>query len=140
MTAEEVNKTAKRYNKAALYIIVALTLIGLLLVQVTFSYELILSLVFSSVYSLLTSVAYGNVWKHMAIGGTDKLTKFYLGGSVVKMLLALIVVVAGLFLLRSSKDLLLGFTAIFAAFFMVLLAFDCVFFARIAKSNSSTNK
>ncbi len=140
MTAEEIGKTARRYNKVALYVIVALTLVGLLLVQVTFSYELSLSLVFSSVYSLLTSVVYGNVWKRMALSGTDKLTKFYLGGSVVKMLLALIVVVVALFLLRGDKEVLLGFTAIFAAFFMVLLAFDCVFFVRIAKSNSSTNK
>ncbi len=138
MTAEDIRTKARQYNKVSLWLVVALTMVGLVYVQVTYSYGLIYSLVFSSLYSLVTCWIYGAAWKRIALNSPDSLNLFYLAGSGLRMVLGLIVVLVGMFLLRDNRGQLLGFTAVFVLFYLAILLFDSVFFVRIAKSNSST--
>ena len=46
---------------------------------------------------------------------------------------ALVILVAGL-LLRGNKEVVLTFMLIFAVFYIVMLVFDCIYFARLEKN------
>ena len=51
------------------------------------------------------------------------------------MLSALVVVVIAMVVMKDDKSSLLGFTAMFVGFYLVMLVFDCVYFSQIEKKN-----
>jgi hypothetical protein len=58
--------------------------------------------------------------------------RFYLVGSVLRLLLALSVFLIYLVVVR-KRQAVIGFALIFAIFYIVLLAFDCLYFVRVEK-------
>lgn len=132
---EQVDKIARIYKKVSLWLIVALTLVGLLFIQISGHAELISSLLFSAVYSLVVSLIFGICWRSVALHSPAVLSRFYLAATVLRMLLALIVVLLGAVLLRDSRQVLLGFTLIFVCFYLALLVHECIYFARVEKKH-----
>ena len=90
-------------------------------------------LVVSAIFSLVASTAYGEAWKAIAKSSPANLAKFYLAALVLKLMAGTLVFL--IYVLVCGKQNILGFTAIFALFYVVLLVFDCIYFARVEKKN-----
>ena len=129
----DVNKVYKKYYKNNLWIIAGLYLIGLLVVQLTQQTAYINLLTISAVYSLITSSIYGGAWKAIASQSPTVMNNFYLAGSGFRMLLAFLTVVV------YAMVVVIGFVVIFMIFYLVLLAFDTVYFYKVEKNNKINN-
>ena len=130
----DVNKVYKKYYKNNLWIIAGLYLIGLLVVQLTQQTAYINLLTISAVYSLITSSIYGGVWKAIASQSPTVMNNFYLAGSGFRMLLAFLTVVVYAMVVK-ERAMVIGFVVIFMIFYLVLLAFDTVYFYKVEKNN-----
>lgn len=124
---------AALYNKVGLWIIAALTLLGLLTERIAVRGAFTYSLVFSAVYFLVVTTVNGGCWRKAARQAGNSLTRFYFASSALRMLLAFVVVLVGGIILREDRTRLLGFVLIFAIYYVLLLIFDCIFFSHIEK-------
>ena len=95
-------------------------------------------LVVSAIFSLVASTAYGEAWKAIAKSSPANLAKFYMAALVIKMVAGTLVFL--IYVLLCDKQNILGFTAIFALFYVVLLVFDCIYFSRVEKKNNLNKK
>ena len=95
-------------------------------------------LVVSAIFSLVASTAYGEAWKAIAKSSPANLAKFYMVALVIKMVAGTLVFL--IYVLVCDKQNILGFTAIFALFYVVLLVFDCIYFSRVEKKNNLNKK
>lgn len=134
--AENIDRVGRQYNKVSLWIIAALTLIGLFVIQLTGKMSLINSLLLSAVYSLITCWIYGKTWKNVARKSPNVLTRFYMAASALRMILAFVVVLLMIVILRNDIPTMEGYVCVFAAFYILMLIFDSVYFARIEKSEN----
>lgn len=134
----DVNKVYKKYYKNNLWIIAGLYLIGLLVVQLTQQTAYINLLTISAVYSLITSSIYGGAWKAIACQSPTVMNNFYLVGSGFRMLLAFLTVVVYAMVVK-ERTMVIGFVVIFMIFYLVLLAFDTVYFYKVEKNNKINN-
>lgn len=134
---ESIDSIYRLYNKVSLWLIAAALLIGLLMIQAFSDLHLVNSLLFTTVYSLMATFIYGRCWKSLALRSPNVLTRFYMVASVLRMMLALVVVFIGAFILRDSKSQLLGFVGIFVSFYLLLLIFDSLFFVKIEKNKKN---
>lgn len=125
----------RRYRKIALWVIAGGMLLSLLVMQITRDTSWLNALVVTVVYSFLVSVVYGLAWEHVARTSPDTLAKFYLAGSALRLIAAAMVFLVYAVIVRNKPEVL-AFAVLFAAFYVVLLLFDCVFFARIEKSKN----
>ena len=128
----------KKYYKNNLWIIAGLYLIGLLVVQLTQQTAYINLLTISAVYSLITSSIYGGAWKAIASQSPTVMNNFYLAGSGFRMLLAFLTVVVYAMVVK-ERTMVIGFVVIFMIFYLVLLAFDTVYFYKVEKNNKINN-
>lgn len=132
---EQINRIAKRYYKVSLWLIFGLTVVILLVMQYLQATKLVNALVISALFSLVSSVVYIQSWKAVALHSSNALGRFYLVASALRMLTAVIVALIAILLLRGDKTALLGFVAIFVGFYLVMLTFDCIYFAQVEKNN-----
>ena len=95
-------------------------------------------LVVSAIFSLVASTAYGEAWKAVAKSSPANLAKFYMAALVIKMVAGTLVFL--IYVLTCDRQNILGFTAIFALFYVVLLVFDCIYFSRVEKKNNLNKK
>ncbi len=128
-----IARTAHQFFKFGLWIVVALTMIALITIQVIARDSLIYPLLFTAVYSLLSVWLYKISWKAIAVRSPQVLTRFYLTGSVIQMILALIVETVGILVLKGNTFMVLGFAIMFAVFYLLILTYECIFFSRIEK-------
>ena len=134
-----IRQTSLRYKQITLWLTAGLALAILFGCRVSALCDNILPqvvnpLVVSAIFSLVSSVAYGEAWQAIAKSSPANLAKFYLAASVMKMMAAAVVFL--IYVVVCDKSNILGFTAIFALFYVVLLVFDCIFFARAEKKNN----
>lgn len=127
-----------KYKQISLWLTAALALAILFACRVSAQCDDILvqvvkPLVVSAIFSLVASTAYGEAWKAVAKSSPANLAKFYLAALVVKMVAGTLVFLV--YVLTCDKQDILGFTAIFALFYVVLLVFDCIYFARVEKKS-----
>ena len=131
-----IQRTARRYYKGALWVVVAATLVALLAANLMLNEALIVPIVISAVFSLCTGFAYGAAWKGVAKAAPQTLTKFYLAAPALRMILAALVVAVYCVAVRQPDKIRL-FAVVFFIFYIVTLVFDSVFFARIEKLNKN---
>lgn len=134
----DANKVYKKYYKNNLWIIAGLFLIGLLGVQLTQHTAYINVLTICAVYSLITSSIYGGTWKAIASQSPAVLNNFYLAASGFRMLLAFLTVLIYAMVVK-DRTMVIGFVVIFMVFYLVLLAFDTVYFYKVEKNNKINN-
>lgn len=134
----DANKVYKKYYKNNLWIIVGLFLIGLLGVQLTQQTAYINVLTICAVYSLITSSIYGGAWKAIASQSPAVLNNFYLAASGFRMLLAFLTVLIYAMVVK-ERTMVIGFAVVFMIFYLVLLAFDTVYFYKVEKNNKINN-
>ena len=124
----------KNYNKINLWILVAITLIGLIMSQILLQLTLITPLIISAIFFIITNKIYGKLWKYFATNSPMALGKFYLVGSMLRMFLAVIIT------FRGDNEKMLTYVFVFAFYYISIMFFDSVYFFRIEKNNKINNK
>ncbi|MGG6544830.1 UNVERIFIED_CONTAM: hypothetical protein NY100_05295 [Prevotella sp. 15_C9] len=130
-----VEKIARNYNKVSLWIIAGISLIGLLISQGLMLANTSVPIIVSALFSLVSCVAYGKTWKYFATNHSRVLGKFYMAGSMLRMILATIVVLIGAVIYLPNREKILTFVAIFVIYYLLLMIFDCIYFIKVEKKN-----
>ena len=108
----------KNYNKINLWILVAITLIGLIMSQILLQLTLITPLIISAIFFIITNKIYGKLWKYFATNSPIALGKFYLVGSMLRMFLAVIITFIGILVFRGDNEKMLTYVFVFAFYYI----------------------
>ncbi len=135
---QTIRQASIRYKQISLWLTAAVALAVLFACRLSAQCDDMIAqvvnpLVVSAIFSLVASNAYGEAWKAVAKSSPANLAKFYMAALVIKMVAGTLVFL--IYVLVCDKQNILGFTAIFALFYVVLLVFDCIYFARVEKKN-----
>lgn len=138
MRLQNIKQINIKYKQISLWLTAAMTLIILFACRVSAQCDDMIAqvvnpLVVSALFSIIASTAYGEAWKAIAKSSPANLAKFYLAALVIKMVVGTLVFL--IYVLLCDKQNILGFTAIFALFYVALLVFDCIYFARVEKKS-----
>ena len=114
----------KRYFQQALWIVVAASF--------ALYWPITQALLVTVIFSFVATLAYGYAWKAVAKSSPTNLTKFYLVGSALRLMAALLVFLVYALVIR-EKTAVLWFTGIFVGFYLVLLLYDSLYFTGIEK-------
>ena len=138
MRVQNIKQINIKYKQISLWLTAAMTLIILFACRVSAQCDDMIAqvvnpLVVSALFSIIASTAYGEAWKAIAKSSPANLAKFYLAALVIKMVAGTLVFLV--YVLLCDKQNILGFTAIFAFFYVALLVFDCIYFARVEKKS-----
>lgn len=136
---DDTRTIAKKYYQRGLWVTFGLTLIMLIAAQVGRHAEWVSAIVAAALFSLLTTIAYALSWRQVASKSQGSLGKFYIAASAIRMMTAFIVVL--IFVLAAgSKSAATVFAVVFVIFYIVMLVFDTVYFAKVEKRNKSVKK
>lgn len=135
---QTIRQASIRYKQISLWLTAAVALAVLFACRLSAQCDDMIAqvvnpLVVSAIFSLAASTAYGEAWKAVAKSSPANLVKFYLAALVLKLMAGTLVFL--IYVLVCDRQNILGFTAIFALFYVVLLVFDCIYFARVEKKN-----
>lgn len=138
MRLQNIKQINIKYKQISLWLTAVMTLIILFACRVSAQCDDMIAqvvnpLVVSALFSIIASTAYGEAWKAIAKSSPANLAKFYLAALVIKMVAGTLVFLV--YVLLCDKQNILGFTAIFALFYVALLVFDCIYFARVEKKS-----
>lgn len=132
-----IDNTSRRYCKYGIWLTSALTFAVIIAISVNWlDISLVSALAVSALYSIIVNLAYGSLWKRIAKSAPSTMAKFYLAASALRLITAALVVIVFCVINRSDKELIRNFIFVFFAFYLVMLVFDSVFFARIEKNNN----
>ncbi len=143
MRLQVIKQTGIKYKQISIWLTAGLALAILFACRVSAACDDMISqvvnpLVVSAIFSLVASTAYGEAWQAVAKSSPSNLAKFYLAASTLKMMAAAVTFLV--YVVVCAKQNILGFAAIFALFYVLLLVFDCIYFARAEKKNQLNNK
>ena len=135
---QTIRQASIRYKQISLWLTAAVALAVLFACRLSAQCDDMIAqvvnpLVVSAIFSLVASTAYGEAWKAVAKSSPANLAKFYLAAMMLKMMAGVLVFL--IYVLVCDKQNILGFTVIFALFYVVLLVVDCIYFARVEKKN-----
>lgn len=135
---QTIRQASIRYKQISLWLTAAVALAVLFACRLSAQCDDMIAqvvnpLVVSAIFSLAASTAYGEAWKAVAKSSPANLARFYLAALVLKLMSGTLVFL--IYVLVCDRQNILGFTAIFALFYVVLLVFDCIYFARVEKKN-----
>ena len=135
---QTIRQASIRYKQISLWLTAAVALAVLFVCRLSAQCDDMIAqvvnpLVVSAIFSLVASTAYGEAWKAVAKSSPANLAKFYLAALVLKLMAGTLVFL--IYVLVCGKQNILGFTVIFALFYVMLLVFDCIYFARVEKKN-----
>lgn len=131
-----IDKTSATYKKTASALLVTLTLAGALLSLLT-DVGLGWILIIATVFHAVCSMAYIYGWKAMARRSPETLPKYYLAGSAFRLMAAAIVLLVVCVVKRADIDAIRWFTIVFIVYYLVMLIFDAIFFAKVSKKQSN---
>ena len=140
---QTIRQASIRYKQISLWLTAAVALAVLFACRLSAQCDDMIAqvvnpLVVSAIFSLVASTAYGEAWKAVAKSSPANLAKFYMAALVIKMVAGTLVFL--IYVLTCDRQNILGFTAIFALFYVVLLVFDCIYFSRVEKKNNLNKK
>ena len=146
MNESLIDSIASRYARTSLTIILTMALLTLAILMGSAygSGQMTGNIVISALFSLAAMKAYEAAWKSIAKSAPATLAKFYLAAPVLLMLAAVAVMLAFNVVHRgdtktdgqsATRSAMLGFTAIFFSFYIVLMIFDCIYFSQVEKRN-----
>ena len=135
---QTIRQASIRYKQISLWLTAAVALAVLFACRLSAQCDdmipqVVNPLVVSAIFSLVASTAYGEAWKPVAKSSPANLAKFYMAALVIKMIAGTLVFL--IYVLVCDRQNILGFTVIFALFYVMLLVFDCIYFARVEKKN-----
>ncbi len=89
----------------------------------------------SALFHFIFSTAYIWVWQILARRSPDILPKYYLAGSAFRLMAAAIVLLVFCVVNRGDTESIKWFSVVFIIFYLVILVFDAIFFAKVSKNN-----
>ncbi|MGI6232059.1 MAG: hypothetical protein ACOYJF_04300 [Prevotella sp.] len=131
---DAIDHIARHYQKYSLWLTTALALLALLGMSIVRDTRLLTAVLVSVVFSLMVCGIHGAWWRSVARRSPDRLGKFYLMSSVARMMVGLLTYLI-LVLCSRVSGTVLGATVIFVVFYIAILVFDCIYFARVEKKN-----
>lgn len=132
MPNPDIDRIAKTYNKISIWLVSGVAIIALLVMQIG-DLSLSVPILVSVVYSLIAVFAYGTAWKRIAKISPEFLAKFYLAGSALRILAGLVVILFFCAFNRTDSSSIIRFTVVFIIFYIVMLVFDTIYFAKIER-------
>lgn len=133
MDVKKIDITSKRYFKYSLWLIAALTLLCSAAISMNvLKYSFINALAISALYNVLVNSVYVSSWRRIAKLSPNIMTRFYLAASALRLISAALVVTVYC-LICHDKNSIRNFALLFMGFYIVMLVFDSVFFARVEK-------
>ncbi len=125
---DAIRKTSRNYIIWTLFFTLSL-FIGTVALDMTF-YGLI-----SALFHFIFSAAYIWGWQTLAYRSPDILPKYYLAGSAFRLMAAAIVLLVFCVVNRDDIESIKWFSVVFIIFYLVILLFDAIFFAKVSKNN-----
>ena len=143
MRLQLIKQIGLGYKQKSLWLIAGLALVILFACRISAMCDQIIPqvvtpLAVSAIFSIVASTATIEGWCAVAKSSPSTLAKYYLAASVIKMLAAAIVFL--IYVVCCNRSNIIGFTVIFALFYVMLLIFDCLYFVRVEKKNNQINK
>ena len=122
-----LKKTSREYIIYTLFLTLSMC-IGTLTVGMG-NYGLI-----SAVFHIVCSVAYIWGWQALARRSPETLPKYYLAGSALRLMAAAAVLLVFCVVKRDDPGAIKWFSMVFIVFYLVMLVFDAIFFAKVSKT------
>ena len=88
----------------------------------------------SAVFHIVCSVAYIWGWQALARRSPETLPKYYLAGSAFRLMAAAAVLLVFCVVKRDDPGAIKWFSMVFIVFYLVMLVFDAIFFAKVSKT------
>ena len=88
----------------------------------------------SAVFHILCSAAYIGGWLALARRSPETLPKYYLAGSAFRLMAAAAVLLVFCVVKRDNPEAIKWFSIVFIIFYLVMLVFDAIFFAKVSKT------
>ena len=126
----DFDKLSKRYARQSILLTTALALLGLLVANVYQPSGIIIPLVVSSLFVLITELASAFLWRWVAVKHSDMLPSFFTGVSGFRFLLALAVMFV--WYLATNRQSIITFFVVFLIFYLVSLIHHSIFFSRVS--------
>jgi len=144
MEKNQIDLTARRYVRYSLLIMAVMTAVAAIVYALTGNSLVLVSTVVSLVFSLVAMAAYAAAWKSLARSSAmTALVKFYLAAPVLRIIAAIAVLLIYYMVVRHEADykaMTVTFMVVFFAYYLVLMIFDCVYFAQVEKHNKTIVK
>ena len=122
-----IKKTTREYIIYTLFLTLSMY-IGTLTVNME-GYGLI-----SAGFHILCSAAYIGGWQAVARRSPETMPKYYLAGSAFRLMAAAAVLLVFCVVKRDSPGAIKWFSIVFIIFYLVMLVFDAIFFAKVSKT------
>jgi hypothetical protein len=135
-----IPKTVNQYQKISLWVVCAMALVCLLALQIADLKCHIYSVMFSSVYQLVTNRLSIVCWRAIMRVSPAVIGRFYMGVSALRIILGMVVIIVGVFLLREQRPMMMGFVIIFSLFYISSLVFETAFFSFIESKKHITKQ
>ena len=126
----DFDKLSKRYARQSILLTTGLALLGLLVANVYQTDGIIIPLVVSSLFVLITELASAFLWRWVAVKHSDMLPSFFTGVSGFRFLLALVVMFV--WYLATNRQAIITFFVVFLIFYFVSLIHHSIFFSRVS--------
>lgn len=130
-----IERTAGQYNKVSLWVMAALTILGLMVSQIEGCEPIIIPIVISALFSILCAKAYITGWKAIARRSPETLSKYYLAASAFRLMTAAVVLLIYCVVERTDITAIKYFAVVFIVYYIVMLILDALFFAKVSKTN-----
>jgi hypothetical protein len=88
----------------------------------------------SAGFHILCSAAYIGGWQALARRSPETLPKYYLAGSAFRLMAAAAVLLVYCVVKRDNPEAIKWFSIVFIIFYLVMLVFDAIFFAKVSKT------
>ena len=88
----------------------------------------------SAGFYILCSAAYIGGWQALARRSPETLPKYYLAGSAFRLMAAAAVLLVYCVVKRDNPEAIKWFSIVFIIFYLVMLVFDAIFFAKVSKT------
>ena len=124
---DDLKKTTREYLITALFLALSMY-IGTFFVKME-DYGLI-----SAVFHVVCSTAYIGGWLALARRSPQTLPKYYLAGSAFRLMVAAAVLLVFCVVKRDDPGAIKWFSIVFIIFYLVMLVFDAIFFAKVSKT------
>lgn len=110
-----------------------------LLITLTFAVTVFVEMadygLLSSVFHLVCSLAYVLGWQAIVRRSPTTVPKYFLAASALRLMAAAAVMLVFCVVNRGDIAAIRGFAIVFMVFYLVILTFDAIFFAKVSNSN-----
>lgn len=126
-----VGKLCHRYIRQSTFFIIGLSLLGLLVMQLSMLDEILYPILYSVIFSFVVEVVDALIWRRVALRAPESLPTFFIGVSGFRMLAALAFMF--IYYLATDSDNMLAFLLVFMIYYFVLMTHHTIFFSKVMR-------